>query len=81
MHLGGSLAGMRSATHLDAVGGAQSIWGNDMSKGRTRGPHQGIRDEQPSVVWDVVARDWETLVWDVPNINANHPEKPAHPCQ
>ena len=25
--------------------------------------------------------DWETQIWDIPNVKANHPEKTIHPCQ
>lgn len=25
--------------------------------------------------------DWETALWDIPNVKANHPEKTIHPCQ
>jgi DNA modification methylase len=25
--------------------------------------------------------DWETALWNIPNVKANHPEKTIHPCQ
>ena len=25
--------------------------------------------------------EWEGLVWDIPNVKANHLEKTVHPCQ
>jgi len=28
-----------------------------------------------------VVQDWEELVWDIPNVKSNHPEKTIHPCQ
>lgn len=37
--------------------------------------------KNPSDVWQIVARDWESLLWDIPNVKANHPEKCSHPCQ
>ncbi len=37
--------------------------------------------KNPSDIWDVVLRDWEKEVWDIPNVKANHPEKTIHPCQ
>lgn len=37
--------------------------------------------KNPSDVWEIVARDWETGLWDIPNVKANHPEKTGHPCQ
>lgn len=29
----------------------------------------------------ILVRDWESQVWDIPNVTSNHPEKTAHPCQ
>jgi adenine-specific DNA-methyltransferase len=29
----------------------------------------------------VVSSDWDQLIWDIPNVKANHPEKSFHPCQ
>jgi len=26
-------------------------------------------------------REWETGLWEIPNVKANHPEKTIHPCQ
>lgn len=37
--------------------------------------------KNPSDIWEVVLRDWEEALWDVPNVKSNHPEKTAHPCQ
>lgn len=37
--------------------------------------------KNPSDVWKVLETDWEKLVWDIPNVKANHPEKTNHPCQ
>lgn len=37
--------------------------------------------KNPSDIWRVVEKDWETLLWNVPNVKANHPEKTIHPCQ
>lgn len=37
--------------------------------------------KNPSDIWEVVADDWETCLWNIPNVKANHPEKTAHPCQ
>lgn len=25
--------------------------------------------------------DWDSLIWDIPNVKSNHPEKVDHPCQ
>jgi adenine-specific DNA-methyltransferase len=37
--------------------------------------------KNPSDVWQIVERDWESSLWCVPNVKANHPEKTIHPCQ
>lgn len=37
--------------------------------------------KNPSDIWKVVEKDWETSLWIVPNVKANHPEKTIHPCQ
>ena len=37
--------------------------------------------KNPSDIWKVLGDDWERLVWSVPNVKANHPEKTEHPCQ
>jgi adenine-specific DNA-methyltransferase len=37
--------------------------------------------KNPSDIWRVVEEDWETSLWNVPNVKANHPEKTIHPCQ
>ena len=37
--------------------------------------------KNPSDLWRIVTRDWESAMWDIPNVKANHPEKTIHPCQ
>lgn len=37
--------------------------------------------KNPSDIWKVMVNDWETLLWNIPNVKANHPEKTIHPCQ
>ncbi len=37
--------------------------------------------KNPSDIWRIVAQDWETALWNIPNVKANHPEKTLHPCQ
>ena len=37
--------------------------------------------KNPSDIWEIVVRDWETAMWDIPNVKSNHPEKTEHPCQ
>jgi adenine-specific DNA-methyltransferase len=51
-----------------------------------KGPHKGKPSgnplgKNPSDVWTLIERDWESLLWDIPNVKSNHPEKTIHPCQ
>jgi|SRR5579884_27631 DNA modification methylase len=37
--------------------------------------------KNPSDFWKILEQDWESLLWEIPNVKANHPEKTIHPCQ
>lgn len=37
--------------------------------------------KNPSDVWKLMLKEWETGMWVIPNVKANHPEKTVHPCQ
>jgi site-specific DNA-methyltransferase (adenine-specific)/adenine-specific DNA-methyltransferase len=37
--------------------------------------------KNPSDVWEFLAQEWDELLWNIPNVKSNHPEKTAHPCQ
>ena len=37
--------------------------------------------KNPSDIWRIVTEDWETSLWNIPNVKSNHPEKTIHPCQ
>jgi adenine-specific DNA-methyltransferase len=68
--------------NLDAVRTPSKYPGKRHFKGPKRGQLSGNPlGKNPSDVWEVVAQDWETALWDVPNVKSNHPEKTAHPCQ
>ena len=50
------------------------------------GPKHGLPSgnplgKNPGDVWKLMAREWETGLWEIPNVKANHPEKTVHPCQ
>ena len=50
------------------------------------GKHYGLPSgnplgKNPSDIWKIVQRDWESALWNIPNVKANHPEKTIHPCQ
>jgi DNA modification methylase len=51
-------------------------------KGEKRGqPSGNPLGKNPSDIWRIVAHDFETALWNIPNVKANHPEKTLHPCQ
>jgi adenine-specific DNA-methyltransferase len=37
--------------------------------------------KNPGDVWNLLVHEWETGLWNIPNVKANHPEKTIHPCQ
>lgn len=51
-------------------------------KGDKKGlPSGNPLGKNPSDIWEIVANDWETALWNIPNVKSNHPEKTEHPCQ
>ncbi|MDC0449063.1 site-specific DNA-methyltransferase [bacterium] len=51
-------------------------------KGKNRGkPSGNPLGKNPSDFWEIVLQDWEKLIWEIPNVKSNHPEKTSHPCQ
>ena len=44
-------------------------------------PSGNPKGKNPSDIWEIVQRDFEKGLWDIPNVKANHPEKTLHPCQ
>lgn len=50
------------------------------------GPKYGLPSgnplgKNPSDIWKLMINEWETGLWNIPNVKANHPEKTLHPCQ
>lgn len=51
-------------------------------KGEKKGqPSGNPLGKNPSDFWAFLAEEWETGIWEIPNVKANHPEKTLHPCQ
>lgn len=68
--------------NLDAVRVPSKYPGKTHFKGDKRGqPSGNPLGKNPSDIWSILVRDWETALWDIPNVKANHPEKTLHPCQ
>ena len=74
--------GERYTFNLDPVRVPSKYPGKRHFKGEQRGkPSGNPLGKNPSDIWAIVQHDWETALWDIPNVKANHPEKTLHPCQ
>lgn len=68
--------------NLDAVRVPSKYPGKLHYKGEKRGsPSGNPLGKNPSDLWKFMAEEWETGIWEIPNVKANHPEKTNHPCQ
>jgi DNA modification methylase len=68
--------------NLDEVRIPAKYPGKTHFKGPKRGrPSGNPLGKNPTDVWAILENDWDTGVWDIPNVKANHPEKTIHPCQ
>jgi DNA modification methylase len=68
--------------NLDAVRIPSKYPGKTHYTGAKRGqPSGNPLGKNPSDVWELMAHEWVTGLWEIPNVKANHPEKTIHPCQ
>ena len=68
--------------NLDAVRVPSKYPGKTHFKGPNKGkPSGNPLGKNPSDIWKIVAQDWESEIWEIPNCKSNHPEKTTHPCQ
>lgn len=68
--------------NLDAIRVPAKYPGKTHYAGPKRGqPSGNPLGKNPSDVWSFMLHEWETGLWDIPNVKANHPEKTLHPCQ
>lgn len=68
--------------NLDDVRIPSKYPGKRHFKGPKKGELSGNpKGKNPSDVWDILIRDWEAEIWEIPNVKSNHPEKTVHPCQ
>ncbi|MHA1971934.1 MAG: DNA-methyltransferase [Candidatus Hodarchaeales archaeon] len=79
--------------NLDAIRVPQKYPGKRSYKGQNKGkPSGNPKGKNPSDIWrpstgkwektlEILKEDWTNLVWDIPNVKSNHPEKTIHPCQ
>jgi DNA modification methylase len=51
-------------------------------KGENKGTLSGNPlGKNPSDFWGQLQADFDSLIWEIPNVKANHVEKTEHPCQ
>jgi adenine-specific DNA-methyltransferase len=68
--------------NLDNIRVPQKYPGKTYFKGPKHGlPSANPLGKNPGDLWRIMEQDWETLLWDIPNVKANHPEKTVHPAQ
>jgi adenine-specific DNA-methyltransferase len=68
--------------NLDPVRIPSKYPGKRHFKGPNTGkPSGNPNGKNPSDIWELIAEDWESCLWDIPNVKSNHPEKTEHPCQ
>jgi DNA modification methylase len=68
--------------NLDEVRVPSKYPGKRHFKGPNKGkPSGNPLGKNPSDIWEIVVRDWEEELWNIPNVKSNHPEKTEHPCQ
>ena len=68
--------------NLDPVRVPSKYPGKLHFKGPRKGqPSGNPLGKNPSDVWTFLQEEWETCVWDIPNVKSNHIEKTLHPCQ
>lgn len=68
--------------NLDPVRIPSKYPGKRYYKGDKKGQlSSNPKGKNPSDIWDVIEKDWDSMVWDIPNVKSNHPEKLTHPCQ
>ncbi len=68
--------------NLDAVRVASKYPGKRHYKGPNKGlPSGNPLGKNPSDIWTTIQEDWDSEIWDIPNVKSNHPEKTIHPCQ
>ncbi len=68
--------------NLDAVRIPSKYPGKRHFKGDKKGLLSGNPlGKNPSDFWEGLAEEWQSGVWEIPNVKANHCEKTPHPCQ
>lgn len=68
--------------HLDPIRVPSKYPGKTHFKGDKKGqPSGNPLGKNPSDYWSFMQEEWDSGLWEFPNVKANHPEKMDHPCQ
>ncbi len=68
--------------NLDNVRVPSKYPGKRHFKGPKKGqPSGNPLGKNPSDIWEIIEKDWDAAIWNIPNVKSNHPEKTEHPCQ
>lgn len=68
--------------NLDPIRVPSKYPGKRHFKGDKKGqPSCNPKGKNPSDIWEILVSDFDSCLWDIPNVKANHPEKTTHPCQ
>ena len=68
--------------NLDDVRIPSKYPGKKYFKGPKKGQYSSNpKGKNPSDIWEILQKDRDNEVWDIPNVKANHVEKTEHPCQ
>lgn len=72
--------------NLDNVRIPSKYPGKKYFKGEKKGQiSSNPKGKNPEDVWEMTFHrlidDWDSQIWDIPNVKNNHPEKVNHPCQ
>ena len=68
--------------NLDDVRVPSKYPGKRYFKGPKKGQISGNpKGKNPSDIWEIVVKDWDEGLWNIPNVKSNHPEKTIHPAQ
>ena len=74
--------GEKYTFNLDDVRIPSKYPGKRHYKGPKKGQLSGNpKGKNPSDIWLLMQNEWETGLWDIPNVKSNHPEKTGHPAQ
>jgi len=68
--------------NLDSVRIPAKYPGKLHFKGPKKGqPSGNPLGKNPSDIWEILKQDWDSGMWNIPNVKSNHPEKTIHQCQ